>query len=179
MLPVRPGASSGCLALAGCVGRVYGRLTPASNDRQQRGTDDGSEEEPAKIDVESEAFNDADAAARGFGAGVVDRLADRIGAHAGAGAVFGEPVERGGLTIIPVAQSMWGSGAGTGDSVEDGAGAGGGGGAMTKPLGYIEIRDHGAAFVPLHQPWQDVKLVIAYAFMVLVISRAINRILRG
>ncbi|MFV2064706.1 MAG: spore germination protein GerW family protein [Chloroflexota bacterium] len=131
------------------------------------------------IDVEGDAVKDAEAAAAGFGASVIDRLADRIGAHAGSGAVFGKPVEKDGRTIITVAQSMWGSGAGTGDSDEYGAGAGGGGGAMTRPLGYIEITDEHATFVPLQQPWQDVKLVLAYSFAVWLLARALNRILRG
>jgi uncharacterized spore protein YtfJ len=126
-----------------------------------------------------EAYEDAQAAAESFGADIVHKLADRIGAHAGAGAVFGDPVERGSITIIPVAKSMWGSGAGSGDSVEDGSGAGGGGGAMSRPLGYIEVTDQGATFVPLQQPWQDVKVILAWAVVVLVASRAIDRLIRG
>ena len=125
------------------------------------------------------AIADAKEAASGFGAGVIDRLADRIGAHSGAQAVFGEPIEKGHRTIIPVAQSMWGSGAGTGDSVEDGSGAGGGGGAMSKPLGYIEITQSHASFVPLQRPWQDVKLVLAWTFGIWLLARALNRLLRG
>lgn len=125
------------------------------------------------------AYGDAEDAGSGFGAGMIDRLADRIGAHSGSRAVFGDPIEKGQRTVIPVAQSMWGSGAGTGDSVEDGSGAGGGGGAMSKPLGYIEITPSSARFVPLHRPWQDVKLILAYAFGAWLLSRGLNRILRG
>jgi len=136
-------------------------------------------QEAAQLDDSSDAVKDAEAAASGFGASVIDRLADRIGAHAGSAAVFGKPVEKNGRTIIPVAQSMWGSGAGTGDSDEYGAGAGGGGGAMTRPLGYIEVSDHGTSFVPLNQPWQDVKLILAYSFGVWLVARALDRIIRG
>ena len=138
-----------------------------------------TKKEPAAIDVKGDAVDAAHDAAQGIGSNIIDKLADRIGARSGASAVFGEPIEKDGRTIIPVAQSMWGSGAGTGDSVEDGWGAGGGGGAMSRPLGYIEVTDHGAAFVPLQQPWQDVKLVLGYAFAVWLVARAINRILRG
>jgi len=125
------------------------------------------------------AYEDARDAASGFGAAVIDRLADRIGAHSGSRAVFGDPIEKGDRTVIPVAQSLWGSGAGTGDSVEDGSGAGGGGGAMSKPLGYIEITPNQARFVPLQRPWQDVKLILAYAFGAWLLARGLNRILRG
>ena len=127
----------------------------------------------------ADAYEAAANAASGFGAGVIDRLADRIGAHSGSRAVFGEPIEKGPRTIIPVAQSMWGSGAGTGDSVEDGSGAGGGGGAMSRPLGYIEVTEADAHFVPLQRPLQDARLVLAYAFAIWLLARALNRILRG
>lgn len=127
----------------------------------------------------ADAYQDARDAASGFGAGVIDRLADRIGAHSGSRAVFGDPIEKGDRTVVPVAQSMWGSGAGTGDSVEDGSGAGGGGGAMSKPIGYIEITSGQAHFVPLQRPWQDAKLVLAYALAAWLLARALNRILRG
>jgi len=93
--------------------------------------------------------------------------------------VFGEPVEKEGRTVIPVAQSMWGSGAGSGMSDGEGSGSGAGGGAMTKPVGYIEVTGQGASFVPLARPWQDAKLVLAWAVAIWLISRALNRILRG
>ena len=125
------------------------------------------------------AYHDAEGAAGGFGAAVIDRLADRIGAHSGSRAVFGDPIDKGARTVVTVAQSMWGSGAGTGDSIEDGSGAGGGGGALSKPLGYIEITEHQTQFVPLRQPWQDAKLILAYAVAVWVLARALNRLLRG
>jgi hypothetical protein len=46
-------------------------------------------------------------------------------------------------------------------------------------MGYIEVTGHGASFVPLAKPWQDAKLVLAWAVAVWLISRALNRILRG
>ena len=46
----------------------------------------------------------------------LENLADRIGARAGVEAVFGEPLQRGDLTVVPVARVRWffagGSGAG-------------------------------------------------------------------
>lgn len=108
-------------------------------------------------------------------------LAERLGANAGAKAVFGEPVEKDGRTVIPVAQAMIATGAGGGgaDEPAQGSGLGAGGGAITKPLGYIEVTAGGAAFKPLSQPWLDARLVLAYTLLVLVISRALVKLIRG
>src|SRR5687768_1928087 len=46
--------------------------------------------------------------------------------------VFGEPIEKDGVTIIPVARIAGGGGGGSGDS-EEGSGSGGGYGVMAKP----------------------------------------------
>jgi uncharacterized spore protein YtfJ len=126
-----------------------------------------------------EAFDDAREAAEGGMPGLLASMAERVGATAKVSAVFGEPVERGGRTVIPVAQSVWGSGAGSGMSEDQGVGSGAGGGAMTRPVGYIELTGDGASFVPLQQPWQDAKLVLAWAVAAWLLSRAVNRILRG
>jgi uncharacterized spore protein YtfJ len=125
------------------------------------------------------AFDDAEAAAEGGTVGLVASLADRVGRNAGVSAVFGDPVEKDGRTVIPVAQSIWGGGAGSGLSEEDAGGSGVGAGAASRPLGYIEVTGQGADYVPLQRPWQDAKLVIAWAFAIWLVSRALNRILRG
>jgi len=83
--------------------------------------------------------------------GFVERLADRIGASMTASAVFGQPVERSGITVIPVAKATWGFGGGSGG--EDGKeGTGGGGGGVVAPLGYIEVRESGAKFKRIRDP---------------------------
>jgi uncharacterized spore protein YtfJ len=73
-------------------------------------------------------------------------LADRLGNRASTAAVYGEPVERNGVTVIPVARMRWGfaGGVGTGSnqfgpSGGQGSGVGGGGGVSASPMGYIEI----------------------------------------
>ena len=51
-------------------------------------------------------------------------MAEKLGAVAKAATVFGEPVERDGVTVIPVAKARWGFGGGAGRREdEDGAGA--------------------------------------------------------
>ena len=64
----------------------------------------------------------------------LERLTALVGAHAGAKAVFGDPVERDGLTVIPVARVRWGVGGGGGTGL-DGSGTGGGGGVDVPGFG--------------------------------------------
>jgi uncharacterized spore protein YtfJ len=78
----------------------------------------------------------------------IEGLAERLGAQAGATAVFGEPVEREGVTVIPVARTAWGFGGGTGEGPE-GGGQGGGGGARSTAIGYIELSDGGSRYRPI------------------------------
>lgn len=130
-------------------------------------------------DDQTQAFEEAQSAARGNVAALFERVADSIGLHAGAGAVFGEPVERDQVTVIPVAQVIIGTGAGGGTSAEAEAGAGAGGGALTRPLGYIEVTDAGADFKPIRQPWQDAGLVVSAAFAVLLLAKAVRTLVRG
>jgi uncharacterized spore protein YtfJ len=78
----------------------------------------------------------------------VQDLADRIGARVGAHAVFGEPVEREGVTVIPVARAAWGFGGGSGQG-DEGEGSGGGGGASASAVGYLEIKDGETSFRPI------------------------------
>ena len=139
----------------------------------RNGTDGASQR------AKDEAFEDAKDAAEGGVPGLLASMAEKVGATARVSAVFGEPVEKEGRTVIPVAQSMWGSGAGSGMSDGEGSGSGAGGGALTRPVGYIELTGHGASFVPLQKPWQDAKLVLAWAVAIWLMARALNRLLRG
>ena len=113
--------------------------------------------------------------------GLLEGLAEKIGANAGSKAVFGEPVREGQRTVIPVAQAIVGTGAGGGGNQDDaaGSGLGAGGGALTRPLGYIEVTAERADFMPLRRPWADPKLVLAYATIVLIVSRTLVKLIRG
>ena len=77
----------------------------------------------------------------------VERLAERVGSSFGAATLFGEPVERGEVTVIPVARAVWGFGGGSGP--EAAGGAGGGGGGASWPVGYIELRGSETRFRPI------------------------------
>ena len=71
---------------------------------------------------------------------------ERIGVSTSTSAVFGEPVERDGVTVIPVAKTTWGFGGGSGGDAAN-QGAGGGGGSVVAPIGFIEVRHGDARFV--------------------------------
>lgn len=81
----------------------------------------------------------------------LERLGARVGLSARASAVFGEPVEQSGVTVVPVAKAGWGFGGGSGgEGVHQGSGGGGGG--VVLPIGFIEIRQGEAKFVPIRDP---------------------------
>jgi uncharacterized spore protein YtfJ len=83
----------------------------------------------------------------------IGTMAEKLGAVARAATVFGEPVEREGITVIPVAKARWGFGGGAGQlQDEEGKqqdGAGGGGGVQVTPVGFIEIKNNEANFRPI------------------------------
>lgn len=83
--------------------------------------------------------------------GFVERLGERLGLSARASAVFGEPVEQGGVTVIPVAKATWGFGGGSG-SESGGQSSGGGGGGIVQPVGFIKVSGGDARFVPFRDP---------------------------
>jgi uncharacterized spore protein YtfJ len=76
----------------------------------------------------------------------IERMAEKIGVTANARAVYGEPIERYGTTVIPVAKVRYGFGGGAGQKQQEEGGAGGGGGVQVWPLGYIELGPHAVKF---------------------------------
>ena len=103
---------------------------------------------------------------------ILAMLAERLGGRFTAETVFGSPVERGDVTVVPVAAIGFGLGAGSGtDPAADKSGEGGGGGGAGAPAGYIEITAHGSRFVPVVHPERIVALCCATAIAVVLILR--------
>jgi len=134
----------------------------------------------------SRVLREAQEAASGGAANIVELLAEKVGLQAGAHAIFGDPVEHDGVTVIPVGKVKWGFGGGSGrDSVEDDIdgkvdeGSGGGGGAMASPLGFIEIRDGRAEFRKVGDPMSVVAIILASAAASWVVLRGLKKIIRG
>jgi uncharacterized spore protein YtfJ len=102
------------------------------------------------------------------------RIGQTVGDKANVSAVFGEPVEREGITVIPVAKSRFGFGGGGGAGVgggQEGSGGGGGGGALVSPVGYIEVRDGNARFKRISSPVDLLALVATAALAALAVRR--------
>ena len=132
--------------------------------------------------------------------GFLERIAERVGAKASVGAVFGEPVERDGLTVIPVARVRWGFGGGAGgapvaagsgtepggvsvpnavDGAQPGWGQGGGGGATADPVGWVEIGPDGAIFRPIAPVMPSPAFLLAAGATAALVLRGLARLLRG
>ena len=103
---------------------------------------------------------------------VLSMLADRLGAQLRSSTVFGTPVERDGVTVIPVAAVRLGFGGGSGgDPAGTQSGEGGGGGGTATPIGYIELKDGRSRFVPIVHPARMAALTAAAILAGLLIMR--------
>ncbi|WBL37178.1 spore germination protein GerW family protein [Tepidiforma flava] len=131
-------------------------------------------------------LREAQEAASSASASFVERIAARIGLHASAAAVFGDPVDRDGVTVVPVAKVRWGFGGGAGRGIDGdgddgdiGEGSGAGGGVMASPVGYIEIQDGQATFHRIKDPASLVPVILAGAVAGWLTFRGLAKLLRG
>lgn len=108
----------------------------------------------------------------------VERVAEKMGLHASAKAVYADPVQHDGVTVIPVAKLRWGFGGGSGRK-QGKRGKGGGGGMQAAPLGYIEIKDGQTQFKPIRDPMALVPLVAAGGLAGWVLLRSLRKLIRG
>ncbi len=141
------------------------------------------------------AMDDARRATAGPMDGFIERIAERVGGKASVRAVFGDPVERDGITVIPVAKVRWGFGGGggsgpvavgpglagvesMGEASGTGFGSGGGGGAAADPLGYIEIGPDGAQFRPIEPAMPSPAFLLASGITAALVLRSLARLIR-
>lgn len=85
--------------------------------------------------------------------------------------VFGTPIERDGLTVVPVANVMGGGGAGSGDSEAEGSGSGAGFGVRATPAGVYVIRGGAVEW----QPAVDMGRVILVGQLVAIVALLVLR----
>jgi len=112
---------------------------------------------------------------------LLERMAELVGARASVQAVFGDPIERDTLTVIPVARVRWGfgGGAGSADGPPSGpaSGSGGGGGVAADPVGYLEIGPDGAVFRPIREPLPSPLFLVASGLTAAIVIRALARLI--
>jgi uncharacterized spore protein YtfJ len=106
----------------------------------------------------------------GFFDGVKDALSVRK--------VVGDPIERDGVTLVPVAAVRGGGGGGGGEGgpeQQQGVGAGLGFGLAARPVGSYVIKDGDVKWIPAVDPARIAAVVVAVAFFVSKIARSISR----
>jgi uncharacterized spore protein YtfJ len=101
--------------------------------------------------------------------GFLEKLAEKLGGAAQASRIFGEPVERDGVTVIPVATARLGFGGGGRKRGLAGRheGIGGGGGMVIQPTGYIEIKGSETRYRPIVDPRVVIGAGLAAGFLLI------------
>jgi uncharacterized spore protein YtfJ len=108
---------------------------------------------------------------------LLDRVGQAVGQRAQVSSVFGDPVQREGVTVIPVAKARFGFGGGGGSGLrqgDEGSGGGGGGGAAITPIGFIELHDGSAEFKRISTRFDLIALVAAASIAVLTVKRILD-----
>jgi hypothetical protein len=120
-------------------------------------------------DAKSEAEADVSASPDRF-----TRLVESLGGTASASAVFGDPVEKDGVTVVPVARVRYGVGGGggrgagrkkkrdAGDGAAEEVGYGHGGGVQAAPVGYIEISAGRAEYKRIVDPVRPMAVLMLF-----------------
>ena len=136
------------------------------------------------MDDSGHAIEAAEKSVTGGANEVATKLAERVGSRAAVSAIFGDPVEREGVTVIPVGRVRWGFGGGGGGGGGrgepggvEGEGSGGGGGALAAPVGYIQISGGSARYTPIGSPVSPA-VVIAAGVASFLLLRGLRALLR-
>lgn len=140
--------------------------------------------------------------------GFVERMAERVGGKASVRAVFGDPIERDGITIVPVARVRWGFGGGAGsgpvavgpgrpaasafsepgdvqpadamgaNGAATGFGSGGGGGVAADPIGWLEIGPDGGTFQAISSARPSPGFILAAGATAALVLRGLAKLVR-
>lgn len=105
---------------------------------------------------------------------LLERIGDTVGQRAQVSTIFGEPVEREGVTVVPVAKARFGFGGGGGSQEGEGSGRGGGGGVAVSPVGYIEVRERSSEFKRISTPIDVLALVAATSLALIAVRRLLD-----
>ena len=114
---------------------------------------------------------------------IISSITDKVKDTANVNVVFGDPIETGGVTIIPVASVRVAGGGGGGrgtqgrrgeneEAAPSGRGMGIGVRVMATPLGYIEVKDGEARFVQVVDATRiAVSAMLAGSFILIAANR--------
>ena len=105
---------------------------------------------------------------------LLGQIGQTVGQKAQASTIFGDPVERQGVTVVPVAKARFGFGGGGGAGTREadqGSGGGGGGGVAVTPIGYIEVSDGSSEFKRIATPTDLLALVAAASLAIVAVRR--------
>ncbi|WP_435181992.1 GerW family sporulation protein [Halorussus sp. AFM4] len=127
----------------------------------------------------------------------IESIVERLQRSANVRSVFGDPIERGEKTVVPVARVAFGFGGGYGSGGDAGGeatertgsdssaagdrraaeprGGGGGGGAAAAPIGALEITDDGARFVRFGERRRSLALLGAGFAAGVLVGRRLGR----
>lgn len=112
---------------------------------------------------------------------LLERLGQQLSTSATAQTVYGTPVERDGITVIPVARARYGFGGGGGSGTQAGeaagSGLGAGAGVSLTPVGYIELREGRSRFRPIRS--SVVPLVAVSGAIAWLLLRSVPRLLKS
>jgi uncharacterized spore protein YtfJ len=112
-------------------------------------------------------------------ASLLERLGQQLSSSTTAQAVYGTPVERDGITVIPVARARYGFGGGGGGGTKEGeaagSGMGAGAGVSLTPVGYIELREGRSRFRPIRS--SVVPLVAVSGAIAWLLLRSVPKLL--
>jgi uncharacterized spore protein YtfJ len=87
--------------------------------------------------------------------------------------VFGDPIEREGVTIIPVASVRGGGGGGGGNGPDESTGSGAGFGVTARPAGFIVVRGDHAEWKPTGDPDRIALAGLAVVALLLLVVRSV------
>ena len=99
----------------------------------------------------------------------IERLAEKLGITATAKSVYADPVERDGITIIPVAKVRYGFGGGRQEGKQQAEG--GGGGVQVVPVGYIELKEGSSKFRRISNPAATLRVLASGLIGLLILRR--------
>jgi uncharacterized spore protein YtfJ len=108
----------------------------------------------------------------------LERMAEKLGMQARSASVYSEPIEKNGVTIVPVAKVRWGFGGGGGSKQGKEHGSGGGGGMRVTPVGFIELKDGQSEFKPIRDASSFVPAILAGGAVGFLLLRALRKLIR-